>query len=77
MDSVPPAQRKLVGMLLLLAKRRVAICWGRGRPPGVTDWLRDAVYCLEQLETFWELAPEGSRPRDIWAPLREYLETAY
>ncbi|KAJ1142569.1 hypothetical protein NDU88_008883 [Pleurodeles waltl] len=76
-DPMPPAQQKLVGMLLLLVMRRVAICWGRGRCAWVTVWLRDAAYCREQLETFWELAPEGSRPRDIWVPLREYLETAY
>ncbi|KAJ1122019.1 hypothetical protein NDU88_000525 [Pleurodeles waltl] len=76
-DTVLLAQRKLVGMLLLLTKRRVAICWGRGRPPQVSDWLRNAAFCREQLATFWELAPAGSSSRDIWAPLRSYLEIAY
>ncbi|KAJ1083605.1 hypothetical protein NDU88_003762 [Pleurodeles waltl] len=73
-DAVRQFHRQLVGLLLLLAKRRVAMCWSRGRPPRGSDWLRNAPFCQEQLTIFWELTPEGSRPRDIWAPLRSFLD---
>ncbi|KAJ1163451.1 hypothetical protein NDU88_003909 [Pleurodeles waltl] len=75
MDEVQGPHRRLVGLLMLLAKRRVAMCWGRGRAPRRSDWLRDAAFCHDQLLVFWELMPEGSRPKDIWAPLNEYLAT--
>ncbi|KAJ1203234.1 hypothetical protein NDU88_007026 [Pleurodeles waltl] len=44
LDGVPSEWRRLVGMLLLLAKRRVVVCWGRGRAPRKDDWLQDAVF---------------------------------
>ncbi|KAJ1128267.1 hypothetical protein NDU88_006646 [Pleurodeles waltl] len=75
MSGVQTAMRHLAGMMLLLAKRRVSICWGRIRSPRASDWLRDAAYCQEQLTNYWELMLAGSRPRDIWAPLRSYLES--
>ncbi|KAJ1117695.1 hypothetical protein NDU88_005892 [Pleurodeles waltl] len=73
-DEVRRTHRQLVGLLLLLAKRRVAMCWGQSRPPRGSDWLRDASFCQKQLTIFWEFTPEGSRTRDIWAPLRSFLD---
>ncbi|KAJ1084294.1 hypothetical protein NDU88_004446 [Pleurodeles waltl] len=64
-DGWPIAMRRLVGLLLILAKRRVAVCWGRGRAQCESDWLRDAVLCQEQLTVYWELGPGGSRLRGI------------
>ncbi|KAJ1174670.1 hypothetical protein NDU88_006490 [Pleurodeles waltl] len=49
LDGVPSVWRSLVGMLLLLAKRRVAVCWGRVRAQRRDDWLRDAAFSQEQL----------------------------
>ncbi|KAJ1158094.1 hypothetical protein NDU88_010788 [Pleurodeles waltl] len=73
MDEIQGPHRRLVGLLMLLAKRRVAMCWGQRRAPRRSEWLRDAAFCHDQLSVFWELMPEGSRPKDIWAPLNEYL----
>lgn len=47
--GVPPGSRKLVAMLLLLAKGRMAMVWGRRLAPKEKDWLQDAAYCSEQL----------------------------
>ncbi|KAJ1097830.1 hypothetical protein NDU88_002946 [Pleurodeles waltl] len=59
---------RLHALLLLFAKRRVAIHWGRRRVPAVGNWLADVTYGHTQLTTFWELMPAASRPRDIWDP---------
>ncbi|KAJ1114352.1 hypothetical protein NDU88_002590 [Pleurodeles waltl] len=66
--DTPPEMRRLHALLLLFAKRRVAIHWGRPRVPAVRDWLADVTYGHTQLTTFWELTPAASRPRDIWDP---------
>ncbi|KAJ1107218.1 hypothetical protein NDU88_004611 [Pleurodeles waltl] len=42
--DTPPAVRRLHALLLLFAKRRVAIHWGRQRVPAVRDWLADVTY---------------------------------
>ncbi|KAJ1185339.1 hypothetical protein NDU88_002132 [Pleurodeles waltl] len=66
--DTPLSSRRLHALLLLFAKRRVAIHWGRRRVPAVRDWLADVTYGHTQLITFWELLPAASRPRDIWDP---------
>lgn len=65
--------RKYISLALLLAKRRIACRWGRGRASKFKDWLQDLVYCQEQLQTYAELQPPSSRPKDIWGPLQTYL----
>ncbi|KAJ1104726.1 hypothetical protein NDU88_002135 [Pleurodeles waltl] len=70
--DTPPPSRKLHALLLLFAKRRVAIHWGRRRVPAVRDWLADVTYGHTQLTTFWELLPAASRPRDIWDPFASW-----
>ncbi|KAJ1164726.1 hypothetical protein NDU88_005160 [Pleurodeles waltl] len=66
--DTPPTERRLHALLLLFAKRRVAIHLGRQRVPAVRDWLADVTYGHTQLTTFWELMPAAARPRDIWDP---------
>ncbi|KAJ1180994.1 hypothetical protein NDU88_006205 [Pleurodeles waltl] len=72
-EKIAPVHRRYLGFALLLAKRRVACCWGRGRAPKFKDWLSDLVYGRMQLKAYAELLPPTSRPRDIWAPLDTYL----
>lgn len=67
--------RKYTSLVLLLAKRLIACRWGRGRAPKFKDWLTEITHCQEQLQTYAELMPASSRPRDIWAPLQAYLLT--
>lgn len=70
---IPVPYRKYVNIALLLAKRRVACRWGRGRAPKFKMWLADLVYCQDQLKIYGETLPNASRPRDIWGPLQIYL----
>ncbi|KAJ1217574.1 hypothetical protein NDU88_005168 [Pleurodeles waltl] len=72
-EEIGPVQRRYLGFALLLAKRRVACRWGRGRAPKFKNWLSDLVCGKMQLEAYAELLPPTSRPRDIWAPLDTYL----
>ncbi|KAJ1101381.1 hypothetical protein NDU88_006449 [Pleurodeles waltl] len=41
--DTPPEVRRLHALLLLFAKRRVAIHWGKQRVPAVRDWLADVT----------------------------------
>lgn len=70
---VPSASRKLVAMLLLLAKRQIALKWKQKSPPTISGWLTSALYCKNQLAAYWELMPLRSRPVDIWQPLVDWL----
>lgn len=70
-----PPIRKYTALALLLAKRRVSCRWGRGRAPKFKTWLKDLIYCQETLSTYAELLPPSSRPREIWAPLKHYLQS--
>lgn len=70
-----PAIRKYTSLALLLAKRRVSCRWGRGRAPKFKTWVQDLIYCQDQLNTYADLLPPTSRPRDIWAHLQTYLLT--
>lgn len=72
--EVPPTRRKLVALLLILAKRRVAMVWGGHRIPREWVWL-DAEYCSDQLSHYWDMMPPKSRLKDIWAHLHNYLKT--
>lgn len=71
--DIPAEGRWLSALLLLLAKRLIAITWGRTRAPKKATWLRGVAVCQEQLATFWELMPTQSRPKDIWGPLQLYI----
>ncbi|KAJ1115246.1 hypothetical protein NDU88_003472 [Pleurodeles waltl] len=72
-EETAPVHRRNLGFALLLAKRRVACRWGRGRAPKFKDWLSDLVYGRMQPEAYAELLPPTSRPSDTWAPLDTYL----
>lgn len=65
--------RRLTAMLLVLAKRRLAIHWGSPRGPTIKAWLQDAAFCQEQLSNYWDLMPTASRRKDIWDPLVTWL----
>lgn len=70
---IPAPYWKYVNIALLLAKRRVACRWGRGRAPKFKTWIADLIYCQDQLKVYGETLPSASRPRDIWGPLQTYL----
>ncbi|KAJ1213871.1 hypothetical protein NDU88_001501 [Pleurodeles waltl] len=72
-EAITTDYRRYVSFTLLLDKRRVACRWARGRPPKFKDWLTDLLYGKMQLETYAELQPSSSHPKDIWAPLDVYL----
>ncbi|KAJ1210076.1 hypothetical protein NDU88_005444 [Pleurodeles waltl] len=72
-EDIRATHRRLVGILLLLAKRRVAMCGGGTRVLRHSEWLRDAAFCHDLPIVFWNLMPEGSRPKDIWTPLNNFL----
>lgn len=71
--KVPPESRRLIAMMLLLAKRRRAMHWGAHRRPWVEAWVKDVVFCQEQLSQFWELMPTAARSKDIWHPFIMWL----
>lgn len=73
-EEVPPAHRRLTAMMLLLAKRRIAIYWGVPRKTRISEWLSDIAFCQEHLTHFWELMPTSSRPKDIWSPFLTWLK---
>ncbi|KAJ1117027.1 hypothetical protein NDU88_005228 [Pleurodeles waltl] len=75
--EIPPENRKLVGLLLLLAKRRAAMRWGRVLAPRFRDWLRDTVYCQEQFAVYWELMTPDASSRHVGSPLRTFLERGW
>lgn len=70
--NIPVESQCLVAMLLL-AKRRVAMSWGRARVPQTKSWIADVTYCQEQRNTFWELMPVASRRWDIWGPFQDWI----
>lgn len=69
---IPKASYKYTAIALLLAKRRVACRWGRGRAPKFKNWLDDLIYCQDQMSIYAETLPWMSRPKDIWGPLRSF-----
>lgn len=71
--EVPLSRRKLTAMLLLLAKRQVAIHWKKMNPPTIAEWIGAATYCKDQLTHYWELMPTRSRPKDIWGHFALWL----
>lgn len=74
-QQIPIKIRKYTALALLLAKRLIACRWGRGWAPKFKEWMREIIYCQEQLHIYNELMPPSSRPRDIGAPLHSYLLT--
>lgn len=70
--------RKLLAMLVLLAKRRIAMAQVISPPPPLLkDWITDVTFCQEQLAAFWELMPIACRPKDIWGPFVNWLQTLH
>lgn len=72
-EQIEVAGRKLTAMMLVLARRWLAIHWGAPRGPRSSDWLQDITYCQENLSLYWDLMPSASRPKDIWGPFGEWL----
>lgn len=66
--------RRLTAMMIVLARRRLAMHWGATRGPRIKDWLQDITYCQEQLTLYWDLQPTASRPKDIWGPFITWLK---
>lgn len=74
-ERVNVASRRLTAMMLVLARRRLAVHWGDPRSPSIGDWLRDIVYCQENLTLYWDMMPSSSRPKDIWGPFVDWLRS--
>lgn len=70
---MPKATRKLIDMGLLMAKRRVAICWMRGPLPTLKQWSHYLLYCCTQSENFSELLPPQSRLKNFWGLYTAYM----
>lgn len=69
----PKKIRRLLDMGLLIARRRVALNWMKGPTPTMTQWSQDLLYCCTQTETFSELLPPQSRPKNFWSLYTTYL----
>lgn len=74
-NTIKPGNRKLVNIITLLAKRQVAMHWGKKAAPKVEQWLNDSVHCRDQLNIYAEELPTTSRPKDVWGPATTYLLT--
>lgn len=74
--NLPKATRRLVDMALLVAKRRVAMCWLRRPVPTNTQWSKDLLYCCTQSENYSELLSPRSRPKNFWGLYNIYLKAA-
>lgn len=61
-ENIPTTVRKFTAIALLMARRRVACRWGRGRAPKFKDWLTDLLYCQDQMSIYAETLPRASRP---------------
>lgn len=72
---LPPAIRRLVDMGLLIAKRQIALHWKKGPTPTITQWVHDMPYCSTQTETFSELLPPSSWPKNLWGLYTTYMLT--
>lgn len=66
--------RRFTAMALLIAKRQISLTWGKPNPPTVQGWLRDLQYCNTASDDYASLLPISSRPRDIWQPLKDYIQ---
>lgn len=74
-ETYPPAKTRLTSVLLLLAKRQIALHWGAPHAPSIKEWVTSVTHCQIQLATYWELQPIKLRPRDIWEPYVTWLTT--
>lgn len=68
------AIRRFTAMALLLAKRQISLNWGRSTRPTTRSWLTDLQTCNRASEDYATLLPVTSRPKDIWQPLKDYLQ---
>lgn len=66
---------RFVRIALLMAKCQVALTWESTLAPRVDHWIKDLVYCKENLELYAKELPSSSKPKDIWEPLRQYLRS--
>lgn len=66
--------RRFTAIALLLAKRQISLHWGKSQLPTLRSWLYDLQYCSTASEDYASLLPISSRPRDVWQPLKSYLQ---
>lgn len=72
-QDIATTHKKFLALGLLIAKRRIACKWGRGRAPKFKECVQDLITWQEQSLCYAELLPPTSRPKDIWSPLTTYL----
>lgn len=70
---ISTTHRKFVAVALLLAKRRVAMSWGKCKVPNICDCIKYMTYCKTTLETYVEELPASLQPHEIWSPLMSFL----
>lgn len=75
LDPLPLVKTKLAGILLLMAKRQIALHWGTPTVPTAKEWLQSVTFCQIQITAYWELQPARLRPKDIWSPFVYWLST--
>lgn len=73
--NFPKKIRRFASLGLLLAKREVAVHWGRKSVPTVQNWLHSLAYCNVNSEVYASVMPSTSQPKDILGPYRSYIET--
>ncbi|KAJ1164665.1 hypothetical protein NDU88_005099 [Pleurodeles waltl] len=71
-EDIPTSTCRLRDMLLLLAKRKVAMPWGNQVCPKSKDCLVGMAFCQWRLEEYWVLMLEKIRLKDISAPFVAY-----
>lgn len=74
LKNVRAMKRKFCMITLLLAKRRISLQWNSRLTPKIKQWLKDTAYCRDTLKTYEEELPAGSKPRDYWMYLVDYLK---
>ena len=72
--DLPLRVRHYTALELLLAKRRIAICWEGRSIPNKKDWIQDMITYHTRVSDYADLIPIISRPMNIWAPLISYLQ---
>ncbi|KAJ1213182.1 hypothetical protein NDU88_000821 [Pleurodeles waltl] len=66
--------RRYVALVLLLAKRRIALYWDSAVCLTEAAWIEDPIHCDTNSELYASLQPPSSRPKEIRHPLRSYLQ---
>lgn len=68
-----PLKKTLLVIMLLLAKRRVAMHWDSKRTPTIQTWITDTIYCKDNFLLYAEELPTAAKPANFWEPLTVYL----